>query len=700
MSYYVKKENKVNLFIIDDSFNNEEKVVKILRAGGYAAHTTRVEDEEDLTTALEKITPDVLLYSIGMELISLEETIACIERVASEPVPVIAVSRKGHEGEVVKVMRAGARDLSSFETPTHLELVIKRELEAHACISKLVVLEKSNKETEKRCEALLDSSRDAIAYIHEGMHVYSNDSYLELFGFEQSEDLEGMPILDMVGMDDRDKFKVFLRDNCKDGKCNSEKLPLNLKNADGTEFKGEMEFSPASIEGEPCIQVIIRNQTNSKELEEQLALMSQKDSVTGLYNRQFFLKSLEKTVSTSKEKDLSACALLIHIDNYNDIRQSVGVVGGDKYLNEISRQFETMIGKNDVLAHFEGNIFSVIGMNQSATSVESYAKKLQKSAEDFIANISGQSLNSTCTVGASIIDANAPDPGEVLLRAERAISEAEQRGPNTLVVYQPKEGELTQKEIDAQSVNDLKDAITSNRIIQHFQPVVSLHGDTDERYEVFVRLIDKEGNTVMPNDFLPAAERTGMSLAIDRCVLLNTITTLTKRWKEGHRTLFFVKLSATSLKDTNLMNWLKDQIKKYNIPKNSLIFEVKESTAVTSLKFTAEIAKTLKALNCGFLIDDFGTGSNPFELLKHIPADYLKLERSFMENLSESTENQDAVKKIAESAMEMNKLTIAQCVQDATSLSVLWGMGINFIQGNFLQEPSPDLDYDFTSMGG
>ena len=695
----MKKENKVNIFIIDDSFNNEEKVVKILRAAGYAAHTTRVEDDEDLIEALKKTTPDVLLYSMGMELISLEETIKCLDENAKEPVPVIAVNRKGHEGEVVKVMRAGARDLSDFETPSHLELVIKREIEAHACISKLAVLEIANQETEKRCEALLDSSRDAIAYIHEGMHVYSNQSYLELFGFEESEDLEGMPILDMVGMDDRDNFKQFLRDNWKDGKANTAKLELSLKNADDTEFQGEMEFSQASIDGEPCIQVIIRNQADSKELEKQIAMMSQKDSVTGLYNRQFFLESLEKTVAAAKDNKVKASVLLIHLDNFQDIKQSAGVVGCDKYLNELSREFESAISEKDVLAHFEGNIFSVIGFNQSSASVIAYANKLQKRAQDFIANVNNQSLNSTCTIGASMIDENAPDTAEILLRAERAVSEAEAQGPNKLVVYQPKEGELTQKEIDAKIVQDLKDAITSKRIVLYFQPIVSLHGDTDERYEVFVRLIDTDGNVVMPADFLPAAERTGMSLAIDRCVLLNTMTTLTQRWKQGNRTMFFVKLTATSLKDSNLMNWLKEQLKKYNVPKDSLIFEVKESTAVTSLKYTAEIAKSLKNLNCGFLIDDFGTGSNPFELLKHVPADYLKLEKSFMEGLSESTENQEAVKEITEKAMELNKLTIAQFVQDASSLSVLWGMGLNFIQGNFLQEPSPDLDYDFTSMG-
>lgn len=694
------KDNKVDIFIIDDSYNNEEKVVQILRNAGFAAHTERVEDDEDLIAALEKKAPAVVLYSLGMELISLEDTIALLEKQLGYPVPVIAVQKPGNEGDVVGVMRSGARDLGNYEAESHLGLIIQREIQLQKQIERLYQLQRSNQETERRCEALLDSSRDAIAYIHEGMHVYSNQSYKELFGFDQDEDLEGMPILDMVGVDNRDMFKQFLRDNCKDGTCSFSKLEASLKKSDGTEFKGEMEFSPASIEGEPCIQVIIRNQVDNKELEKQLALMSQKDASTGLFNRQYFLEALEQAVKQAKEKQASSACLLIHLDNFEEIRKSVGVVGADKFLSEISRRFESAANEGDILAHFEGNIFSVIASNQTDESIDVYARSTQKTCEDFITTINGTSLNSTCTLGVSLIDENAPDSNEILIRAERAIEEAEAEGPGQLRIYQPKEGELTQKEIDAQVVKDLKDALTSNRFVLYFQPVISLHGDTDQRFEVFLRMKDKEGNIVMPADFLPAADRTGMTLAIDRWVLMNSITTLITQWKKGNRTLLFVKLSATSIKDAGLMNWLKEQLKKFNVPKDSLVFEVKENVAVTSLKHTAEIARSLKELNCGFALDDFGAGTNPFQLLKHIPADYLKLERSFMEDLTSSPENQEAVKKITEYAMENNKLTIAQCVQDATSLSVLWGMGVNFIQGNFLQEPAPEMDYDFTSMAG
>ncbi len=694
------EKKKIDIFIIDDSFNNEENIAKLMRSSGYATNMSRLEDDEDLIAALKKKTPDIVLYSNGMELISLKETIACLQENSKEPIPTVAVNRPGFEMDVVEAMRSGAMDLTSYDNPAHLEMVIHREVKAHSSIANLFKLENIIKETDKRCSTLLDSSRDAIAYIHEGMHVYSNQSYLNLFGFDESEDLEGMPILDMVGMDEREKFKHFLRNKFNTNNSNAEKLELNLSKSDGTEFNGEMEFCAASIDGEPCVQIIIRMQTNNKALEQQLALMSQTDAITGLFNRQYFLDMLEEAASKAKGSEITAATLLVNLNSFKDIKQNVGVVAADQFLNEISRELEQAVQDDDVIAHFEGSVFSIIAYGQNAESIQAYAQKISKTTHDFIANIENQSLNSNCSIGITLLDEHTPDTGEILLRAERATNEARKKGPGAFVIYKPKEGELTQKEIDAKIVADLKLALKNNRFVLYYQPVISLHGDTDERYEVFVRMLDEDNNIIMPADFLPAADRTGMSIAIDRWVLLSTITTLTKCWKEGKRTLFFVKLAANSLQDASLMSWLKEQLKKYNVPKNSLIFEVKESVAVTSLKYTAELAKSLQELNCGFALDDFGTGNNPFELLKHIPADYLKLERSFMDGLSTSTENQEAVKNITEKAMELNKLTIAQCVQDATSLSVLWGMGINFIQGNFLQEPSPELDYDFTSMAG
>ena len=696
-------QNKtINLIILDDSFDTEEKIVSTLRTQGYAAHSTRVEDDEDLLAAIRDKAPDIVIYSNGMELISLAETRKCIDQAMDKaPVPLIAVDRHANESSVVDVMRSGASDLCSYDNMDHLLLVIKREVSAYRNWLKTFTLQAAFDESEKRCASLLDSSRDAIAYVHEGMHIYSNASYLELFGLQQSDELEGMPILDMVAQSDRDAFKASLRDFMT-GKNHDESETLKLVKPDGSEFDGTIEFSPASIEGEPCVQIIIRQQAaDSEELERQLKLLSQKDQLTGLFNRQYCLEQLENTIDECEQSDSHAALLEVQLDNFDNIKNQLGVFGADKFLIEIANTLNEATGDDDILSRYMYSSFTIIIKNKGQAAVGAYAKNIQKIVSDMVATIDDKEINTTCCIGIAMIDKDSPDCNEILARAEKATQEAVEKGNGQIKLYIPQKGELTRHEVETKFKDQLTAALKDDQFVLHYQPIVSLHGDTDERYEVFVRMLDQEsGELIMPQNFLPAAERIGMSIAIDRWVLYKTITVLTERVKAGKQTHFFLKLSASSLKDDTLIDWLSFQIKEKGIPANSLVFVVKENIAVTNLKQSKELASKLRKINCGFVLDDFGTGTNPFQLLQHIDVDYVRMERSFMENLSENPQNQEAIQNIAERAAEMGKLSIAQFVPDATSLSILWGMGVNFIQGYFLQEPTAELNYDFTEMTG
>ncbi|MBT8129737.1 MAG: EAL domain-containing protein, partial [Gammaproteobacteria bacterium] len=284
---------------------------------------------------------------------------------------------------------------------------------------------------------------------------------------------------------------------------------------------------------------------------------------------------------------------------------------------------------------------------------------------------------------------------------DKISNEAAEAGTNQIKIYVPEEGELTRHEVDSRFREKLTQALKDDQFTLFYQPIISLHGDTDERYEVFVRMLSEDGkDTILPQEFLPAAERIGMSMAIDRWVLYRAIQDVIKRSQQGIKTHFFIKLSAASLKDETLIEWISFQIKDKDLPPDSLIFEVKESVAVTNLKYAKDLAENLKKINCGFVLDDFGSGTNPFQLLEHINADYIRLDKSLMDDLADNPQNQDAIKKIAEQASERGKFTITQFVKDANSLSLLWGMGVNFIQGYFLQEPQPEMNYDFTGIAG
>lgn len=694
-------EKTINLIIVDDSFDTEEKVISTLRTLGYATRSSRVEDDEDLIDAMKTHQPDLVLYSQGMELISLKETCKVIkENTDGAPIPVIAVDKTDSSASTAEAISAGAMDLSSYEDMKHLTQVIKREVRAYRNWKQNQILKKTLDESERRCNSLLDSSRDAIAYIHEGMHVYSNESYLELFEIEHSEELEGIPILDMVAHDSRDDFKVFLRDYMKK-EGGLKKLETRLHKPDGKEFDGEMEFSAARIEGEPCIQVVIRQEdVNTEELERQLKLLSQKDQLTGLFNRQHCLEEVETVISECDDNENTAAIMELRLDNFDNIKNKVGIVGADKYIVAIAKVFQKATHENDILSRYTHASFTIIARDQDKDSIESYAREIQNKISDFEVNINDENINTSCNVGIALIDQNSPECNEVLARVEKASDEAVSNGSNQISVYIPKEGELTRHEADSKFKEQLTEAIMKNKFVLYYQPIVSLHGDTDERYEVFVRLKTDDGKLIMPQDFFPTAERIGMAIAIDRWVLTHTLQVLQEHWKKGKRTRFFIKLSAPSLKDESLIDWLDFQIKEKKLPADCLLFEVKESAAVTNLKHTKTMCENLKRIKCGFVLDDFGTGANPFQILDHIDADYIRLDKSFMEDLAENEKNQETIQKITAIAGERGKLTITQFVPDAASLSVLWGMGVNFIQGYFLQEPSPEMNYDFTDMGG
>ena len=691
----------INLIVIDDSFDSEEKIVSKLRTTGYTARSSRVEDEEDLCETFGSQIPDLVIYFQGMELISLKETVECLKKdKRTEDCRVIAVD-KSAQPDVVSAMRDGAVDATSFENIDHLLLIIAREYQSLLSARQINKFKKAFNESEKRCNSLLDSSRDAIAYIHEGMHVYSNQSYLEMFGIEESDDLEGMPILDMVAPEGRDEFKTFLRDYNK-SEGGTEKLDTLLHKPNGEEFNGEMEFSPAQVEGEPCIQIIIRKEdVNSEELERQLKLLSQKDQLTGLFNRQYSIEKLESVIEDCEKEKYTAALMEIHIDNFGEIKNSLGVIESDQYIIEAANALKEAVRDDDVLSKYTHDSFTVIAIDYNKDNIESYAAELQKSIAQLETEIGDQIINTTCSIGIALIDSDSPEYNDILARSEKAIQQANEKGPNQICVYVPEKGELTRHEVDAKFKEQLTDALKNDRFLLHFQPIVSLHGDTDERYEVFVRLEDDDSNQViMPQDFLPAAERIGMAIAIDRWVLYQTIQEFCKKQKEGKLVRFFIKLSASSIKDGTLIDWLSYQVKEKNIPDFSLNFEVKETVAVTNLKYIKDLSHKLKNLKCGFILDDFGTGTNPFQLLEHIHADYVRIESSFMENLAENPQNQEAIKNIAEQAAELGKYTIAQRVPDATSLSLLWGMGANFIQGYVRQEPLPTMEYDLTEMSG
>lgn len=684
----------VRLLVVGDEPEEVEHLASLLRGAGYAVRNARVETADELAQTLDRRWYDLVVHMVGALDITLPDTVATIAG-KGYVMPIIAAG--DGEWTAAEAMRAGAADRATPGDSEHLRRIMVREFNNVRARRRATELETAYRESEQRARALMETSRDAIAYIHDGMHVLANDAYLERFGYDDRETLEGTPMMDMVDAADQAKLKEFLR-NFAHTEDVEGKLDLSLRKADGTPFKAEMEFSRASIEGEACSQIIIRDPGNTEELERELNRLSQRESLTGLYNRQYFMKLLREELARATAGESRAALLLLEIDDFAGVRERIGFVDADQVLADVARVMEEQVGTDEALARIEGANYALLSTNGDADACRRFAGQLQEAVAGRILEIGQNSISVTLSVGIAVIDGGIDDPNEIHTRAERALGRAVEAGPGGLEVYQPKAGEMTQKEIDQRWQAEIEAVVEQGRLRLLYQPVVSLHGDHVPRYSVVVDAFDAEHERIDTAQMFAAAGRLGLTPKLDRHVLLAAMRQLVQARSAGNETVFFLPLSDSVFDDTSLLRWIRDTAQKLELEPSSLVFEVDAEVAAVQLKQASAFATAVRRLGCGMALRNFGRGNEPFQLLHHVQVDYLRIADPLVAGIGDDARGQETVKRITQQARKQGKTTLCPGVDDVTSLSVIWSLGSDLIQGDFLQAPAPELSYDFSEV--
>lgn len=688
-------DKTLHLLVLDDSSNDAETVANMLRNSGHAVHAARIEDDEDLREALIDDTCDMVLAKPQIPYLSALEAMDVI-RQAKQEVPLLVIGDDADEDQVNEILKAGARDVVYLSRPLRLEHALLREVIAAREHRKLLSCEAALEEANYRAQNLVDSSRDAITYVHDGMHIFANDSYLETFGYSDQEEIEGMPILNMVKKEEHAKFKKFLRD-FDQGKTASNTIDVDGLRPDGSDFNITMEFTPASFDGEPCTQIIIRAQANNEELEKKLSDMSKLDLLTGAYNRQYFLDVFN---SVTGKPDKEGVIYYLRLDNFKQTQEEIGIGLSDQLLAEVAKLIAAQLkGDNNFIARFEGEYFTLLLQDYKQEQAQSFAEQLCKMVEDYSFKLDGNNVSTTCSIGIALYSDATSNPQDVISRAEKALAEAEQMGGNRYRIYIPGEAEMAEQERMILLAKQIKEAVRGNKLQLMFQPIVSLKGDENECYEVFVRMQDESRNTLLPREFLPAAEKAGLMTAVDRWVIAHSIKAVTQQRRQGKPAVLFINLSSASLKDEKLLPWMRDILKAAKAEPNSLVIEVSENVASSNLKSLKMLIEGLAQLHVKLAIDHFGVAPNYSNLLKHSNAHYLKLDASIVTALSSSQEALEKVNEISALASADQKKLVANAVEDPHTLATIYSTGIDYIQGYFLQEPTPVMDYDFSSIG-
>ncbi len=687
-------DNALRLMIVDDSVEDAEAIVSSLRNAGIAVRPLRPDSSEEFAAMVAGQAIDLVMAAQRARSVALADVMQQVTA-SGKDLPVIAVVDTVDEAGFTEVMTAGVRKIALRHRSQLLLTAVREEwadLEARRALRRL---EARVRETERRCDALIDSSREPIAYIHEGMHIRANAAYLEMFGYDDFEDIEGMSLLDLVAPQHVEGFKQLLKDLSK-GEPPPPRYELEARDIDGNAFPASMEFTQAQYEGEPCLQVVFRRQEVDPELAHEIEELRQRDQVTGLLNRPTFLRALEDAVDDAAQNNGQHGLLLIEPDHYQKLLQDIGLDSADNMLAAMSERLQSVLeGTDAVAARFSEHTLAVLVKNSDHDATADVAERIREGFASHVFPIGTRSSVITISIGGVQIGEKIASVSQVLAKASQGVQSSIGVGGNRFELFDPSAIDRAEEEHIQAWVARLRDALDNEGFLLHYQPVISLQGDTGAVYETFLRLNAGEGELVKPLTFLQIAEEHGLLWEIDRYVIEHTIAIIGQRMRAGKPTTLLVKVSQAALDDDSLTRYIGEQLLAHGVPGEYLVVQLPEAKVFTHLKATQEFAAAIGRLDCRLALEQFGAGLDSFQLLAHLKPNMLKIDRSFVQDLPKNADNQQRIREIATKARELGIQTVAEFVQDAASMSILFTSGIDYVEGHFLAGAGPEMNYDF-----
>ena len=606
-------------------------------------------------------------------------------------------------------MKIGANDVVMLDEDQHLLMVIQRELNNREERDRRRIAERRFNEVSRRNQQLLDSSRDSIAFVQDGMFLYANDAFAEMLKYTERDDLECMPVIDIVDKSEHAKVKGFLKEfTLKGSDLDSSKLEFNALCEDRSELTLHVDVCLSNYDDETCIQFLVKNkpsaqnittsQTNNAHLEEKLKEIKNQDVATGLYNKNYLVEKLELAVDKAVKKEFNSALLHIGIDNFlSTVQEKLGVASADIALGTIAGYTKSLVGKNQVLCRFTETSFMLLIQNTDASKALDYSKTLVKKLRDYVVEVENSTLHFHYHIGVGLINetsTNSDLPIQHAIKAlDLAVNSAQEDSETLARIYEP---EVTAAPETKQDISRMvQNALDAGKFKVLFQPILSLRGSNKEHYEVLMRMVDDEGNEISPTEFLTTAAKIGATTKLDRWVIMESIKLLTEHRSKGHDTQLIINLCRESMLDATLQPWLSVAFKAAKLPFSSIIFQLNEIDINDHLNVASKFTKDITSLGCQFSVNRFGCALNPFNALKSIDASYIKIDGSFTEELQKNGEDTTSLNEIVSELHKLDKITIVPFVENASVLSKLWQSGVHYIQGYYLQEPADKMDYDF-----
>lgn len=657
-----------------------ETLNSLLRNSGLAVHCTWIPAVQDIADALEQLNPE-LLVSFGPTVQELVEMASVRDSIAAA-VPIIVCRDQIDSTIVGEDMARGARDTVTVNSPDHVRAVMRRELRAFRMERTLTNTLRAAQDSRRQLETVLRRSNDAIAQVQEGIVVQVNTSWLELFGYADAAVLIGQPVMDLFDADTQAPLKGALA-ACLQGRWSDHLLKAGATLTDGSNITLELVLAAGEFEGEPCVQLIVpAHKRDDRQLATELADAVCRDSTTGLWLRRHLLRLCAERFAKPPAGGVR-CLALLRPDKFEAIGKEIGATATDDFLALFAAQVSTMLGPHDLAGHFGASSLLLLLERGNARDAEAWTESLVERIGKQTFQLGTQSINATCSAGLALIASADPNLDAGISEALAAVKRCDERGGNQVIVNERVDQDTRVLAYDQVWVKHINAALAENRFHLVQQPIASLSGGTQKIFDVAVRMLDHQAREVLPSEFLPAAERNDLMRSIDRWVLGASLAFIAKRQPDQ----LFVRLSKDSVLDASLMDWLDGQLKATLAEPQRLCMQVTEEVATRHLQPLQRLLGELHKRRVNLALEHFGTGRDSQGLLSALPVDYLKIDGSLMQGLSGNPELQQRVRAIVEAASKRNIQTVAERIEDANTMAVVWQLGVQYIQGYLVHAP-------------
>ena len=678
----MNERQSIAIAVLTENQDDVELVNGALRDAGHAAHCHWIGTPSKFDEALQEARIELVILNDDHYPDTVRQVIRQKDKFIPE-VPLLAVKETVDENSILQAMKDGACDLVSIDNKARLQAVVDRELRAYRVERALNSTLNSATEYRRQLNDFMENSASAIAYVQEGIIIEANNSWVEAFQAKEKSEVIGLPLMDNFLAESQAAIKGALVATTKGKWQPGEILVAKSTIGEGDAATLELDFRLTDFDDGPYVQ--IRIAPRKVVVEEPTKLVHEalkRDPTTLFFHRAQFLERMTKRLKRKPKSGLHAVAF-IKPDDFSSVRGDVGILDTEEVLAQFAEEVRKRMHPRDVAGRFEGTVIMTLLERGNERDAEVWGQQLVDHINKHTFKIGDQNVKLTCTVGVVGVSGMYSNLEELVAAAADAHAHGKTQGGNAVYLRESRDESTRLRKFDEIWVKHIKAALLDNRFRLARLPIAGLRSDTVKMYDMLVRMIDEQGTAVLPSEFLPAAQRNNLMKTIDRWIVTASIEFCAEHKAEK----VFVKLSRQSMQDSSLVDWMKSEFEKHSLDPSHLCVQIPEQEAAKYIKETKKTVEAFHKVGIEFALEHYGMDKDRFQILDILKPSYIKIDGELMHSLMTDTALQESVRQVTSAAQQRKIETIAERVENANEMAVLFQLGVHFMQGHYVHEP-------------